>query len=473
MHLNIRIYVLCHTQERFTQAQTIYKAYTWAIPILMKYQNVTFENAFWKQLLEIKEEWQMCDMVGTLSYSAYKKINIAKMDRILHDRTQWSCGYYNFYDTNIPLSNEWHPNMLEIVDDVCASISMKKPSLAYCNYWMCTPSKMMQFIPWVLYTLIPAVMAHPLSMKDSTYPFRRNDTDLMNVCGVPYYPYVPFVIERLNKGFFMQSTVAVVSVFKNEAHILEEWIEHYRKEGVLCFFLTDNGSTDHYMSKLRPYIEKGIVVLRVDPARYKQIDHMNTFLEVAKQFDWILPVDLDECLYARNGFGTIRQYLQSLDSSIGTVSVPWKMFGSNGHTTQPTSVIQGFTRRMDTTIAKQIEHKTIVRSSVLISFGIHDHHTKPCTHIFMNRQPQQMIGYQSLISECILAESCLHLNHYAIQSWEYFSTVKMTRGDATTIHSDHVRNEQYFKRYDHNDIEDTELQEKRKCKCDDAGAAKV
>lgn len=450
----------------------MYNQYSWAIPILMKYQDCTFENAFWKQLLEIKDEWWKCDMVGTISCTAHTKVNIANIDSILRDRKKWSSGYYNFFDTNKPIANEYHPHLLHIIDDVCASIYLTKPTVAYCNYWMCTPFKMLQFIPWVLDTLIPAVKGHPLSMENSKYPIRHKDTHLVQLCGVPYYPHIPFVIERLNKGFFMQASIAVVSVFKNEAHILAEWIEHYSKEGVSCFFLIDNGSTDAYLPILQPYIDKGIVVLRIDPVRHKQVEHLNAFLDKVKQFDWIIPVDLDEFVYARKDFRTIRHYLQSVDRAIGKISIPWKMFGSNGHRTQPASVTQGFTRRMDTTIAKKIEHKTLVRSSVLISFSIHNHHTKPCTHICMDRQTTGD-GPFSFISDHILANSPLHLNHYAIQSWEFFSTVKMTRGAADTIQHEHVRNEQYFNRYDHNDIEDTELQEKHKGKCDAAVATKV
>ena len=41
-----------------------------------------------------------------------------------------------------------------------------------------------------------------------------------------------------------------------------------------------------------------------------------------------------------------------------------------------------------------------------------------------------------------------HLNHYPIQSLEFFQTVKMTRGDASTVASDSVRDMGYFERYD-------------------------
>ena len=61
------------------------------------------------------------------------------------------------------------------------------------------------------------------------------------------------------------------------------------------------------------------------------------------------------------------------------------------------------------------------------------------------------------IDETILLNSFLHLNHYAIQSYDWFMRIKATRGDATDINSNNVRNETYFKNFDLNDIDDTEL----------------
>ena len=38
--------------------------------------------------------------------------------------------------------------------------------------------------------------------------------------------------------------LAIVAVFKNEADVLDEWIQHYVLEGVSKLYLIDNGSTD-------------------------------------------------------------------------------------------------------------------------------------------------------------------------------------------------------------------------------------
>ena len=51
------------------------------------------------------------------------------------------------------------------------------------------------------------------------------------------------------------------------------------------------------------------------------------------------------------------------------------------------------------------------------------------------------------------------LNHYAIQSKEFFKKVKMTRGAADTIKHNHVRDLNYFKRYDFKDRQDVQLKE--------------
>ena len=72
---NIKIYILCHDQTALESSNFKYSNYYWANPILMKYQDASFENAFWKQLLEIKDEWINCEMVGTLSSKFDIKIN--------------------------------------------------------------------------------------------------------------------------------------------------------------------------------------------------------------------------------------------------------------------------------------------------------------------------------------------------------------------------------------------------------------
>jgi hypothetical protein len=60
-------------------------------------------------------------------------------------------------------------------------------------------------------------------------------------------------------------------------------------------------------------------------------------------------------------------------------------------------------------------------------------------------------------TEASLQLEPIRIHHYAIQSWDWFRTVKMTRGDVNAKESDTVRNAAYFKLYDRNDVEDKTL----------------
>jgi hypothetical protein len=235
--------------------------------------------------------------------------------------------------------------------------------------------------------------------------------------------------------------LSIMATFKNENHILQEWIEHYIAEGATHFYLIDNESTDDFMITLQPFIDENMVTLFHESGRNQHGNYNKNVFPLAKESSYILTVDLDEFVYSRLEFDTISSYLRSLNrNDISDIHIPWKMFGSNGHIQQPPSVIKGFTRRSPD---KHILVKSIVNTSKLIEFGIHTH--------------EMMKDHETIVNP-----KHLNLNHYAIQSWSFFEKIKMTRGDA--MGSDAVRDVQYFKNYDHNDILDTELKEKNRTK---------
>jgi chromosome segregation ATPase len=199
----VRIYILCHNAERFNKAASIYKKYPWAHPILMKYQDCTFENAVWKQLYEIRDEWYNYKMIGTMSFSGYTKINLDVVDKIVRDPATWAAGFHHFLRTETPISNTNHPHLVQIMTDVCRDLELSVPPENYCNYWITSSEKMIKFLIWYEERAYPTVMGHPLIMTDSTYPGTLSKDALTKLCGVPYYPHATFVFERLFLSFFM------------------------------------------------------------------------------------------------------------------------------------------------------------------------------------------------------------------------------------------------------------------------------
>lgn len=54
----------------------------------------------------------------------------------------------------------------------------------------------------------------------------------------------------------------------------------------------------------------------------------------------------------------------------------------------------------------------------------------------------------------IIVNDKIHLNHYPLQSYEFFTNIKMQRGDADSSNNDHVRHMGYFNDYNENCIFD-------------------
>lgn len=242
----------------------------------------------------------------------------------------------------------------------------------------------------------------------------------------------------------------MVAIFKNESHIMKEWLQHYILQGVDYFFLIDNGSNDNYMDAINTFADK--IHLIIDPLPGHQTFLYNHHcLEKCKVFDWVMVCDLDEFMLARNGFVTIKEYLSTLNPLVSQIFVPWKIFGSNGFIKQPEKVVESFTKRKLYREDCFIETKCIVRTRFLIQFFTHSHSTIEGTiHMTSDGQGDNNIHPSKthcLINETILDHSCLHLNHYNLQSLEWFTQVKMTRGDAANPDGN-PRTLEYFYNYD-------------------------
>lgn len=256
----------------------------------------------------------------------------------------------------------------------------------------------------------------------------------------------------------------LTAILKNESSILKEWLEHYVKQGIQKFILIDNGSTDNTAEILQAYMTSGLVEYVYDPVRHDQIGKYNRYIlprVKALSVDWLVVVDLDEFIYARNN--RLVDYLQYVSEDIGQISIPWKLFGSSNFIEQPSSVIESFVKRQGFTDDTVCNIKSIVRVTALLELGIHEHSIQPkfrhVDALLQDIRASRTDAASSIvkISSDVLEGLPIHCNHYAIQSWRWFIDVKMTRGSANCSEHDHVRNAEYFKRYDYNEVEDTEL----------------
>ena len=249
--------------------------------------------------------------------------------------------------------------------------------------------------------------------------------------------------------------LAVLAIFKNEAMVIDEWIQHYLKEGVQHFYLIDNGSTDNSRDKLHAY--SSYVTLFADSEPSQMVKLFNKYFMPQKQnVRWLAIVDFDEFLYARNG--TLRDYVRTLKSNVGQVVTPFSFYGSSGLLQQPAQIVPHFLHRWRHDRRSPIETKGIVNCFRLQSLGLHFHITTGrnigCDGIDVP------VSSFITITPNLVDNAALQLNHYVVQSWEYFSTVKMKRPDGNSAANNGDRDKSFFDAHDHNEVFDDGLARK-------------
>tara|TARA_X000000950_G_scaffold112124_1_gene141226 strand:- start:969 stop:1766 length:798 start_codon:yes stop_codon:yes gene_type:complete len=259
----------------------------------------------------------------------------------------------------------------------------------------------------------------------------------------------------------MKNLLTLVAVFKNEARALPEWIEHYLTQGCDKLILVDNKSDDNWRSECIRYFSESRVDFLEDHRKWAQVSIYNKIFESYRNSsECFMICDLDEFIYPRNDFRSIREFILTLDDhpEWGCIKIPWKLFGSSNHVKHPKGgIIKNFTWRKLYNNNSRVNVKYICRTDGTESLGCHVPKLKTGYKYLDSKKAISDDSPFLTINEATLQTENLHINHYAIQSEEFFREVKMTRGCALNKNAENVRTMNYFKAYDKNDIEDKEL----------------
>ena len=245
-------------------------------------------------------------------------------------------------------------------------------------------------------------------------------------------------------------SLSVGAIFKNESCSLKEWIDHYLYHGIEHFYLINDASTDNFIDIIQPYIDKGIITLFNVSCEYflgrQRVLYNQYILPCLHETQWMIMVDIDEYVWSKNAidlntiFNTLHDY--------GQIQIKETLFGSNGHIDQPTSVVQGFTKRSK--YADSGEYTGSRKYAVNSSYHFTSLNVHHATFADKNNEINHFI---------LLLDPHLTYNHYKWQSFHFWKNIKCTRGDGDNYIT---RLESDFSMFECNDIEDTELCEQNK-----------
>ena len=226
--------------------------------------------------------------------------------------------------------------------------------------------------------------------------------------------------------------LGICAIFQNEERFLKEWIEFHRLVGVRHFYLFNNLSTDHYLSVLQPFIDKGIVELIDWPFAADQMQDWNTIqcrayqegIERAKgNCYWLALIDTDEFLVPVSK-KRMNEILSDYNS-YARVCLNWQMYGTS-HVSKVMDnqlLIEKLLMKAPVDYGENIHVKSIVKP----------HRVSSCDNPHYVHYQQGYFAVNSSKEPCpgpfnvpILLEAA-RVNHYWARDEEFLHHIKIPR----------------------------------------------
>jgi len=253
---------------------------------------------------------------------------------------------------------------------------------------------------------------------------RKTPTSGNGSCGL-----IRLAIDRSDFGAGWSSPVARqahnlnMSVVKNEARHIQDWLRFHAQAGVTDFFIYDDGSDDDTVARARALVGVNVVVVpwrmtgsfRKPQAHFSRqvLAYAHALENFGPAFRWMAFVDVDEYIVPQEA-ATIAEALAPLDG-VTNVSLPWTMFGPNGHVDRPAVPDPfAYTTRAAVRADAILNFKCIVDPCDVSEVRIHRFQTRSLLDRTSNDIGQ--LSDNARRAGDFLSNSSLQLNHYFTRS---------------------------------------------------------
>jgi hypothetical protein len=250
--------------------------------------------------------------------------------------------------------------------------------------------------------------------------------------------------------------VGIVSIQKNRAPWLHEWVAFHHLVGFSKFYVYAHNCTDHtgaVLGRLSQAYDLKAFALNTDENQVQLKAYQHAYENFGHECDWLAFIDGDEFLFP-TAQGSITQALQPYDHQrISAVGVYWVCFGSSGHVQEPPGlVVQNYRQRPPLSFPDNRHIKSIVRGRQASRVG-------PNSHMFntpWGTQDELGRPVDFGLTQHEPSYTRFRINHYVTQSWQYFKEFKQGSG-AADAGAAYVRPDSWWTKHDRNDETDDSL----------------
>jgi hypothetical protein len=285
-----------------------------------------------------------------------------------------------------------------------------------------------------------------------------------------YSHYAPLKKRRQNgtcwKAPPNAQRIAIVAIFLNESQGMHEWLDHYMWQGIDKILLLDNGSTDNW----KPIVDQfDRVTVKDAPLRHNQVQYYEESLSWLREnkIDIAIFADLDEYIFSLDGRSLqqvlLEFFFDPVFADVSELFIPWSQFGSSDFIHQPKSVRESFVWRKYEDVGLQYNNgKTFFRVRDVSDAAIHVPRIRNGVLVYAGDRFEGEVFSEMLDPNWVDTTTSgppLRLNHYMLQSREFFESVKMKRGAADVPEHYDLRTWEYFQENDYHDTKDITLKE--------------
>ena len=267
-----------------------------------------------------------------------------------------------------------------------------------------------------------------------------------------------------DKNLFLYN-LAVVSIMKNEAPYVKEWLDYHLLAGVEHFYIFDNESPDNLKEVLQPYIDEKIVTYHFYPGKARQYEAYNEAIQSYKFFcRYIAFIDADEFIFPQNNKSIIEVTDEILEDKpkAGGLAANIYYFGSNNLEKADYSkgVLERFTRRAPIDWIPLLSEKKFPGGTAHVSTITNP---RRVSHFGNPHYAFYFEGFHAVNSNGDIVPLFFNnpplvdkivMNHYSVKSKEEYIT-KINRG--TADNKNNIYNFERFKRDDHNEVFDDSI----------------
>jgi hypothetical protein len=273
-------------------------------------------------------------------------------------------------------------------------------------------------------------------------------------------------IHQQQSGERQRHRLSIVVYFKNEGHILFEWVMHHLNQGVDHIYLVDNDSGDGYKNDNIHWLAHLVNLEKITIMQGKgwhQRDAYNKIAQLAStETKWLAAIDMDEFMYSPVGTSlseTLEEHYNFTE--VREVRLHWKLISMGANLFQKQSIIAGNVmgvpgRDVYNEGGMYFSFKTIASMAFDVHFLVH-FHVFPCKQFLKDDKAKPMelergdftrfksltkpggkfcrtdrlveAGFQSTrFVQLEPGNKLIRLNHYRFQSWEHLLGIKERRG---------------------------------------------